>query len=101
MKARREFIKRLGEAAGRKAQSLRTVRKLKIVYDPSFNIGDTDDAGEIEAAFRQCIRRNREKELQKSTTMAGPQRDDIDIRLNGESTGYMPPRVSRGLRCFR
>ncbi len=87
MKARREFIKRLGEAAAVRHEKLTDrEEKLKIVYDPSFNIGDTDDAGEIEAAFRQCIRRNREKELQKGTTMAGPQRDDIDIRLNGEST---------------
>ena len=87
MKARKEFIKRLDVLAADRHERLTNCgENLKLVYDPSFSFGDADDEKEIEVAFRDIIRKNRERELQKGTTMTGPQRDDIDIILNGEST---------------
>lgn len=87
MKARKEFIKRLDEVAATRHEKLTNCEeKLKLVYDPSFNIRETDGEKDIEDAFRQIIRKNRDRELQKGTTLSGPQRDDIDIILNGEST---------------
>lgn len=87
MKARKEFIKRLDVLAADRHERLTNCgENLKLVYDPSFSFGDADDEKEIEVAFRDIIRKNRERELKKGTTMTGPQRDDIDIILNGEST---------------
>lgn len=87
MKARKDFIKRLDKlAAGRHERLTNSEERLKLVYDPSFSIRKDDDEKEIETAFWNTIRKNRDRELQKGITMSGPQRDDIDIILNGEST---------------
>jgi len=87
MKARKDFIKRLDVMAAARHEKLTNCEeKLRLEYDPSFKIEETDEEEKIEDAFRRNIRKNREKELMKGTTLTGPQRDDIDIILNGEST---------------
>jgi DNA replication and repair protein RecF len=87
MKARKDFITRLDAlAAVRHERLTNREEKLKLVYDPSISIGENDDEKEIEKTFSIVIRKNRDRELQKGVTLAGPQRDDLDIVLNGEST---------------
>lgn len=87
MKARKDFIKRLDTIAAERHERLTNCEeKLKLEYDPSFKIEEADEEKEVEDAFRRSIKKNREKELMKGTTLTGPQRDDIDIILNGEST---------------
>ncbi len=87
MKARIQFIKRLDELSGLRHERLTNrEEKLELNYDPSFEIKGIENENDIEELFRKNIIRNREKEILKGSTAAGPHRDDIDIILNGEST---------------
>jgi DNA replication and repair protein RecF len=87
MKARKEFINRLGILSRiRHARLTNNEEELELSYDPSFELKGIDNDNELEEIFRSYIIKNREKELLKGTTTIGPHRDDIDILLNGEST---------------
>lgn len=87
IKTRMEFVRRLNLLAAQRHERLTNCReKLEIVYDPSFCKDKNIDQREIEDAFLTGIRKNREKEIARGTTLLGPHRDDIDIVLNGEST---------------
>lgn len=86
IKTRSEFIERLSIYA-RKEHSRLTgeMEKLDIRYVPSFLINDYSSVVSIENCFRRNMERNREKEIIKSTTLIGPQRDDYEIFLDDKS----------------
>ncbi len=87
MKARGQFIRRLDELSGMRHERLtNSEEKLRLNYDPSFEMHGVNNENDIEELFRSNIIKNREKELSKGSTAVGPHRDDIDIILNGEST---------------
>ena len=83
---RREFIGKLdtickkihGELTGNKEQ-------ISIVYDPDIPVGEEDDKGIIEESFRNAFLKASENDLRLRYTSRGPQRDDIDVIVNGIS----------------
>ncbi|MDP4180192.1 MAG: DNA replication/repair protein RecF, partial [Bacillota bacterium] len=87
IKSRIEFINILSEKANINHKKITNNEEmLEIKYVPSidlnnFNIG----VEEIKKTFTNQLKVVLAKEIQKATTIIGPQRDDIEIRLNKES----------------
>ena len=87
IEARRNFIKKLGELAARRHEILSNKEeKLSLKYNPSVEIKDDEDREQITKKYMDLIKKNRNKEIFKGTSIFGPHRDDIDIMLNGVST---------------
>lgn len=87
MKTRNEFIKRMDVCASDRHRRLTNgTENLKIMYDPSITCGDLEDLKEIEGSFQKKLDAATAREIQKCTTLYGPQRDDYDIVLNEMST---------------
>jgi DNA replication and repair protein RecF len=81
------LIKRLDVLAGLRHEKLTNRgESLNIFYKPSIAFDKDSTSEDIEAAFRKTLYRNRQEELRKGATLAGPHRDDIDILLNGDNT---------------
>lgn len=86
MNTRMEFIKRLNDKVDDCHGRLTAGNeKLDIGYAPSIEINEGNGTGEIEESFIKTLERAYRKEIEKGTTMYGPQRDDFDIMLNGIS----------------
>lgn len=84
MAERREFIKRLSDAAKVNHKKLTGGNEeIEIIYAPSIEVGEGQGTEDIEKEFLNAIERLFEKELMRSTTLVGPQRDDYDILVNG------------------
>lgn len=87
IRTRSEFVKRLNLLADKRHERLTNCReKLEIIYDPSFCTDNSYEQKDIEDAFLTNIKKMRDREISRGTTLLGPHRDDIDIVLNGEST---------------
>ena len=56
---------------------------LELKYIPSIKFDYEKD--DIKSVFIKRLEQERNKEMQKGTTLIGPQRDDIDISINGAS----------------
>jgi len=56
---------------------------LEVKYIPSIKFDYEKD--DIKSVFIKRLEAERNREIQKGTTLIGPQRDDIDIRINGAS----------------
>jgi len=86
IKARNEFIKKIDMLACRKHMTLTNYNeKLNIKYNPSIKSGDYEDVKAIEKDFLCIIEHNLKREIAAGTTLAGPQRDDIDFLINDKS----------------
>lgn len=84
MAERREFIKRLSDAAKVNHKKLTGGNEeIEIIYAPSIEVGEGQGTEDIEKEFLNAIERLFEKELMRNTTLVGPQRDDYDILVNG------------------
>ncbi len=84
MKVRHEFIKILSKKAQEKHLKLSDGKeKLTLKYCPSVKAPSMDSTGEIEKCFLEVLKESRKKEMKTCTTMAGPQRDDYVIFLDG------------------
>lgn len=81
---RREFIKRLNIFANENHKRLSDQKEnLELEYNTTFDIKGKDEIKEIAVAFIEVLNRARNSEIQKGTTIYGPQRDDCEILLNG------------------
>jgi len=86
IKTRAEFIRRLNIKVGSCHGRLTAGNeKLEMEYAPSVEVDEGMETGEIEEVFVKTMEREYRKEIEKGSTMCGPQRDDFDIRLNGIS----------------
>lgn len=85
VKARNEFLKRLGRIACENHRKLTNgMEEIELVYEPSIRVKEYS-LEETEKEFRRLLAESVEKELARCTTLYGPQRDDYDIMLNGMS----------------
>lgn len=81
------LIKKLDALAGLRHKKLTNQgESLNMFYKPSIAFDKNSTIEDIEIAFRKTLYKNRQEELRKGATLAGPHRDDIDISLNGENT---------------
>jgi DNA replication and repair protein RecF len=82
IKERSFFIEKLNEICRKIGENI-TSGKEEILseYDPNIDVMDSEE--EQKEYFKECLRRNREKDLYHRTTTAGPHKDDIKITLNG------------------
>jgi DNA replication and repair protein RecF len=84
MKVRNEFIKILSKKAHEKHLKLSNGKEeLLLKYSPSVKAHSLDSKSEIKECFLRVLRDSRKREMKTCTTMAGPQRDDYIIFLNG------------------
>lgn len=83
IKARKEFIKRLSQKAENCHFKLTEGKeKLNLRYNSSIEIKDNYDIDLIEKNFLKTLDTLSHKEIQKNTTLCGPQRDDYELLLN-------------------
>jgi DNA replication and repair protein RecF len=54
---------------------------LHLEYGPSFPLGEAATAEEVAQAFTSALARVRRDEIQRGTTLLGPQRDDLCFRV--------------------
>jgi DNA replication and repair protein RecF len=54
-----------------------------IAYEPSFEINDDDAVERISEKFFDVIKQKNQEELKFGTTLIGPHRDEIGLKLNG------------------
>ena len=59
--------------------------KIEIVYNPSVIVEDLDDIEKIKKAFTERAKAGEEKEIKNGVTLYGPQRDDMEIRINDKN----------------
>lgn len=86
MKARNEFVERLTENVRINHEKLTNKKEeLKIKYLPSLKCNDLNDINGMENEFKKKLDLSRKKEIEKGTTMYGPQRDEIEILLDGKN----------------
>lgn len=82
-----KFLKYLSHAASVAYEHISLAsEKLTLVYHPSVNeITAEDTIEEIYHKVKANFQRNKEQEIRKGTTLAGPHRDDIEFRLNDQN----------------
>jgi len=86
IKTRYEFVKRLGKYAEENHSRITDgAEKLAIRYAPSVQIDENSSIEDIMLMFVRLLEKSMERELQKASTLYGPQRDDYEIFLNGGS----------------
>jgi DNA replication and repair protein RecF len=83
---RMNLIKKLNALAGLRHKKLTNQEEfLNLFYKPSITFDKNSSVEDIEIAFRKTLFKNRQEELRKGATLAGPHRDDIDILINGKN----------------
>lgn len=86
IKIRQEFINKLSKKAENNHYKLTNGNeKLSLRYVASMDIEESTELSDIEKSFAKTLEAMYKKELLKSTTLCGPQRDDYDILLNNMS----------------
>jgi DNA replication and repair protein RecF len=90
---RRQYVAALDSHAGEWFARLGGPGILRVRYRPSWE-GETED--EIMAAGRGALARRRADELKRGVTLSGPQRDDVELLLDG-----VPLRVAGSLGQWR
>lgn len=84
MQRRRDFLEAVLPAVKENYGQLAGTReKPAMSYVPSFEIADWADASSLDALFRRALEQSRESEGRTASTMVGPHRDDINLRVNG------------------
>lgn len=72
--------------------------KAEVLYQSSLGLNSDGDLPDIAASFDQTLLENRRQEVLRGHTLAGPHRDDLDLRLNGrESRVYSSQGQKRTL----
>ena len=66
--------------------------ELRISYDPSFQVGETDDLEMIERRFAESLSQVRTQEISRGMTVRGPQRDDVSLSVGGMDLRYYGSR---------
>jgi DNA replication and repair protein RecF len=86
VKVRNEFIEKLSEYSEKSHRKLTNgEEKLTIKYSPSIKADSLNDVQNVEESFIKLMEISVKKEMEKCTTLYGPQRDDYDICLDGLS----------------
>lgn len=80
------YLSKLNEKAKENHSKLTGDReKIKIEYNPSIFTEKSDDLGKIRKEFINKLEIGQEKEIKNGVTLYGPQRDDIDIKVNDKN----------------
>lgn len=78
-----KYLSKLNKKAFENHKKLTGGREeIEIIYSPSINVGNCNDIEEVRKEFIRHIEKDKEKEIQIGTTLYGPQRDDIEIKIN-------------------
>jgi len=59
--------------------------KLEVRYSPSIKAGEYNDLNDIKKQFHKQLEKLKNSEILSGVTLCGPQRDDLDILLNGNN----------------
>jgi DNA replication and repair protein RecF len=86
---RRAYIEKLSAHAAEVHRALTNdVETLTVEYAPSFPLGTTVvTAEDAVTAFRNALAGVRRDEIQRGTTLLGPQRDDLAFRVGADTEG--------------
>lgn len=83
--SRIKFVKKLSEISKHIHTSLTTSSEvLKVKYLSSFEV-NTHDNNKIKEQFKNILKENLNKDIEKGNTSFGPHKDDIDILINDMS----------------
>lgn len=63
-------------------QISRELEELKILYDSSIEVLESDDEAKLESKYMEEFTRVEESEIQRGTTLLGPHRDDLTFYIN-------------------
>lgn len=86
MKQRADFIKRLNEEAQRVHFLISGgTEKLQLTYAPNVSAARNAEQS-YRHAIKEGLRNTMGEEFRKRYTVVGPHKDDVDIKINGEST---------------
>jgi DNA replication and repair protein RecF len=84
MLERKNFLSDIAGAAVSSYGDFSDGQSLSLAYSPSVPISDdTKTTLDIEAAIKEKIRRNAEREQKAQMALVGPHRDEIEFRING------------------
>jgi DNA replication and repair protein RecF len=79
-RVRNEAVARVAGPAGEEFLAL-TGYELEVMYRPSVPVTDGADASELEDAFRARLAERRADDLARRTSLVGPHRDELDLRV--------------------
>ncbi|HHY23580.1 MAG TPA: DNA replication/repair protein RecF [Clostridiaceae bacterium] len=83
---RGKYLSGLNEKAGENHHRLTgSTEEIQIVYSPSILVEKLDDVNNIRKAFMEKIETSEEREIKNGVTLFGPQRDDMEIRINNKN----------------
>jgi len=77
---RREISEGLFGLVAKYCGSLGIRSRVKLLYVPSFSTGNS-----VKESFERALMKEREREFQRSQTLIGPHRDEIQVSLDGVS----------------
>lgn len=91
---RRAYLERLSVHAADVHRALTgEAETLAVVYQPSFSPGEGVTAEEIATVFTAALEGVRREEMQRGTTLLGPQRDDLAFRIGESEAEAVDARV--------
>ncbi len=83
---RGKYLSGLNEKAGENHNRLTgSSEEIEIVYNPSVLVEDFGNIEKIRKAFSEKIKASEEREIRNGITLYGPQRDDMEIRINNKN----------------
>lgn len=83
IKVRNDFIMKINRIAEKNHYMLTDEKeKFEIKYSPSINIKNFENVKAIENEFLQELERTKDRDIARSTTTIGPQRDDYEIFID-------------------
>lgn len=81
---RLEFVRTLSERAGRIHRAIsQGLEELKVRYAPSVELDEASPPETWKEQLRRELRRIREQEIRRGSTLIGPHRDDLRLIVNG------------------
>ncbi len=85
---RRAYLDKLAHHAAQVHQTLtENAETLIVEYAPSFPLGDAVTGDDVTHVFNERLGAVRRDEMQRGTTLIGPQRDDVRFRVGADASG--------------
>jgi DNA replication and repair protein RecF len=81
MRARRDWIELRGEAFSNYYQRVSAKKAARMTYKPSVALNEARSSEEIADVFREALLDSADREVRMGTTVVGPHRDDVRLRL--------------------
>ncbi len=86
-KARRDWIRARDEAFGDYYAVVSGGARARMEYRPSVTLDGAESLDEVSDAYREALMEARERERRVGTTVLGPHRDEVKLRLDEDEDG--------------